>query len=88
MSVFYVYILETTTKNGKTKFYTGYTNDLLRRLKEHKNNRGAKFCKGKDIEIKYFESYMDIKEAMKRELEIKSFTREKKLDLIKNFSKG
>lgn len=83
-----MYILETTTKNGKKEFYTGYTNNLLRRINEHRNNRGAKFCKGKKLEIKYFESYTDIKEAMRRELEIKGLTHEKKQELIKNFSKG
>ena len=62
--------------------------DLLRRINEHRNNRGAKFCKGKTLEIKYFESYMDIKEAMRRELEIKKLNHKKKIELIKEFSKG
>jgi len=86
MSIFYVYILETTGKNNKKKFYTGYTNNLLRRLNEHKNGQGAKFCRGKkNIEIKYFETYIERKEAMKRELEIKTYSRKEKINLIKNF---
>jgi putative endonuclease len=87
MAVFYVYILETTTKQGKKSYYTGYTSDLWNRLKQHKNGRGAKFCRGKDIELKYFESYFKRKAAMNRELEIKSFSRKEKHELVKSFQK-
>jgi len=83
MTFFYVYILETIGKNNKKRFYTGYTNNLKRRLEEHKNGRGAKFCRGKKIELKYFETYTERKEAMRRELEIKTFSRKEKFDLIK-----
>ncbi len=83
MTFYYVYILETIGKNNKKRFYTGYTNNLKRRLEEHKNGRGAKFCRGKKVELKYFETYMDRKEAMKRELEIKTFSRREKFRLIK-----
>lgn len=86
MSFYYVYILETTSNKGKKSFYTGYTNDLLRRKKEHKEGKGAKYCRGKkNIEIKYFETFLERNEAMKREREIKSFSRDKKLELVKNF---
>ena len=83
MTFYYVYILETIGKNNKKRFYTGYTNNLKRRLEEHKNGRGAKFCRGKKIELKYFETYMERKEAMRRELEIKTFSRKEKFGLIK-----
>lgn len=87
MSVFYVYILEATAKNGKRSFYTGYTNNLLRRWKEHRNGIGARYCRGKKkIELKYFEMFTDRREAISRESEIKSFTRRKKLELIKCFN--
>jgi len=86
MSVYYVYILETISKNNKKRFYTGYTNNLLRRLTEHQKGTGARFCRGKkNIEIKYFETYTGRKDAMRRELEIKTFTRKEKMNLIKNF---
>ncbi|TXT59797.1 MAG: hypothetical protein BAJALOKI2v1_170051 [Promethearchaeota archaeon] len=85
MSVFYVYILETTTKGGKKSYYTGYTSDLLRRIKQHREGRGAKFCRGKDIKLKYFESFLNRKDAMNRELEIKSFSRKEKYELVKSF---
>ncbi|MFX1417347.1 MAG: GIY-YIG nuclease family protein [Promethearchaeota archaeon] len=87
MAVFYVYILEVMTKNGKKRFYTGYTNNLYRRWKEHRNGTGARFCRGKKlIELKYFEIYQTRKEAMRRELQIKSFSRQEKRDLIKNIN--
>jgi putative endonuclease len=86
MSVFYVYILNTIGKNNKRRFYTGYTNDLYRRLEEHKAGKGARFTKGKKkIELKYVETYVNRKEAMKRELEIKTFSRKEKAKLIKSF---
>jgi len=86
MSVFYVYILNTIGKNNKKRFYTGYTNDLYRRLEEHKAGKGARFTKGKKkIELKYVETYVNRKEAMKRELEIKTYSRKEKAELIKSF---
>lgn len=87
MSVFYVYILNTIGKNNKRRFYTGYTNDLYRRLEEHKAGKGARFTKGKKkIELKYVETYVNRKEAMKRELEIKTYSRKEKAELIKSFN--
>ncbi|MHA2398069.1 MAG: GIY-YIG nuclease family protein [Promethearchaeota archaeon] len=81
--MYYVYILETVSRNGKKRYYTGYTNNLYRRWNEHRNGTGAKFCRGKkDIELKYFESYSTRKEAMRRELEIKTFSRKQKRELI------
>ena len=86
MSVFYVYILNTIGKNNKRRFYTGYTNDLYRRLEQHKAGKGARFTKGKKkIELKYVETYVNRKEAMKRELEIKTYSRKEKAELIKSF---
>lgn len=85
MTFYYVYILETIANNNKKKFYTGYTNNLQRRLEEHKSGKGAKFCRGKkSIELKYFETYPERRDAIRRELEIKSFTRREKSNLIKN----
>lgn len=83
MNVYYVYILEVIAKTGKRSFYTGYTNNLYRRWHEHRNGTGAKFCKGKKkIELKYFETYQTRKEAMKREMQIKTFSRKEKRELI------
>ena len=87
MFVYYVYILEVIDKSGKKMFYTGYTNDPLRRLHEHRNGVGAKFCRGKKgIKLKYLEVLSNRKDAMKRELEIKSFSRQEKRELIKSIN--
>jgi len=75
--------LEVIGKNNKARFYTGYTNNLDRRIQEHIKGTGAKFCKGKkQIVLKYFEVFLSRKEAMRRELEIKTFTRKQKRELI------
>ncbi len=56
MSLFYVYILETTAKSGKTSYYTGYTNNLNRRITEHKKGTGARYCRGrKGISVNAYE---------------------------------
>jgi len=75
----FVYILE--CKNGT--LYTGVTTDLERRLIEHKSGEGAKYtraCKAK--KFVYSETHPSRSEAGKRETEIKSWTRKKKLELI------
>ncbi|MFX1574157.1 MAG: GIY-YIG nuclease family protein [Promethearchaeota archaeon] len=85
MNVYYVYILETISKKGRKSYYTGYTNNLHRRWNEHRTGTGAKFCRGKKhIELKYFETFQTRREAMRRELEIKSFSRNQKKELIKS----
>ncbi|MBY9015913.1 MAG: GIY-YIG nuclease family protein [Candidatus Lokiarchaeota archaeon] len=87
MSFYYVYILETIAKNNKKRFYTGYTNNLQRRLEEHKKGTGAKFCRGKkNIRLKYFETFLERSTAMKRELEIKTYSRNEKIQLIRTFN--
>lgn len=86
--IYYVYILETTSKrSGKKKYYTGFTGNLYRRLEQHKNDRGAKFCRGKKITLKYFETHFNRSDAMKRELEIKSLSHDEKTQLINDFQK-
>lgn len=79
--VFYVYIVR--CNNSKGTFYTGYTNDLERRLKEH--NKGyTKFIRGKTpVTLVYFERRRNIRTARQREREIKRLSRKKKMELIK-----
>jgi putative endonuclease len=86
MSVFYVYILEVTSKKGKKSYYTGFTNNLLRRWSEHRSGKGAKYCRSKNLELKYFETFSDRSSAMRREIEIKSYTKQKKRELIQKIS--
>ena len=76
----YVYI----AKCSDGTYYTGYTNDLEKRLLAHNTGKGAKYTKNRlPVEIVYFEEYEDKSEAMKREYAIKLLTREQKIKLIK-----
>ncbi len=88
LDVYYVYILETISENGDKHYYTGHTKDLFTRIKkQHGKGHGARFCRNKKkISLEYFESFLTKKEAMRRELEIKSFSKKKKEELIKNFN--
>ncbi|MFA4991247.1 MAG: GIY-YIG nuclease family protein [Candidatus Omnitrophota bacterium] len=84
---FYVYILE--CKDGT--YYTGYTNDLERRIDEHNNNRsrGAKYLRGKlPVKLVYAKEYRYYKRAVRREREIKTFTRAEKENLIRIYEKS
>ena len=82
---FYVYIL---TNKNKTVLYTGVTNNIRRRLKEHREKKNPKsFTAHYDVEfLIYYEHFGWIQLAIAREKEIKDLRRELKLDLIKNFN--
>ena len=76
-----VYIIKTNTG----KLYTGITTDISRRFSEHKKNKGAKYFRLESPKgIVFLEAYKNRSEATKRELEIKRFNRNKKLELIKS----
>lgn len=80
---YFVYI---TTNPGKKVLYTGVTNDLEIRMREHYKNRGkANTFAGKYYYYKliYFERYTDVNMAIEREKEIKDLSRERKEELIK-----
>jgi putative endonuclease len=65
--------------------YTGYTNDLEKRIKTHNLSKGAKYTKGRiPVKLVYSESFEDKSSAMKREYEIKQLSRNEKLQLIRN----
>ena len=66
-------------------FYTGWTNDLEKRLLAHNLGKGAKYTKARrPVEIVYYESFKTKEEAMRREYEIKQLTRKQKELLIQN----
>lgn len=76
----YVYILRCSDDS----LYTGWTNNLEKRVKAHSNGKGAKYTKARlPIELVYFEEFEDKIEAMRREYAIKKLTRKEKLLLIK-----
>jgi len=80
--MYYVYILECADNT----LYTGYTNDLERRLENHnKAKSGAKYTKARrPVILKYSEKLPTLSEALKREFEIKKLTRNQKIKLIKH----
>ncbi|MCH7828918.1 GIY-YIG nuclease family protein [Patescibacteria group bacterium] len=81
MMKFYVYIVECADQS----LYVGCTNDLERRIKQHNESKwGAHYTKlRRPIELKHSETFANLKDARKREREIKGWRREKKLTLIK-----
>ncbi|GAB6169045.1 GIY-YIG nuclease family protein [Clostridium carnis] len=80
----YVYIL----KCSDDTLYTGWTNDLKKRLKVHNSGQGAKYTRARlPVELLYFEEFLDKKDAMKREYEIKKLSRKEKISLIESFNK-
>ena len=82
---FYVYII---TNKAKTVLYTGMTNNLKRRLQEHKekinpNSYTAKY----NVEfLLYYEHYGWVQQAIAREKEIKLMNRDNKFELIKSLN--
>ena len=83
---FYVYIV---TNPERTVLYTGVTNNLGQRLIEHYSNRGqAETFAGKFYcyNLIYYESFQFINEAIRREKEIKGWSRKKKMELIKTMN--
>jgi putative endonuclease len=78
---YYVYVLECLDGS----YYVGCTNNIKKRLEQHNKSRcGAQYTKiRRPVILKYFEEFKTLKEARRREAEIKGWRREKKLDLIK-----
>ncbi|MEZ3435176.1 MAG: GIY-YIG nuclease family protein [Lachnospiraceae bacterium] len=75
----YTYILE--CKDGN--LYTGWTNDMDKRLKAHNEGKGAKYTRGRrPVKLVYIEEFDTKEEAMKREYEIKHMTRREKEKLV------
>ena len=75
----FTYIL----KCSDGSLYTGWTNDLERRVKAHNAGKGAKYTKcRRPVELVYFEAFSTKQEAMRREWEIKQLSRVEKCKLI------
>jgi len=79
---YYVYIVE--CKDGS--LYIGCTNDLAKRIKQHNESKwGAHYTKlRRPVVLKFSETFGNLKDARKREQEIKGWHREKKLTLIES----
>ena len=81
---YYCYFL---TNKNRTVLYIGYTNNLKRRINQHKNGNGALFTKKYNaVELLYFEEFNEKKEAKKREKQLKNWHKKWKWNLIKEFN--
>ena len=80
MKKYWIYMMQSA--NGRA-LYTGVTNDLIRRVGEHKEGKGSVFtAKYKCHKLVYFEEFGLVEQAIDREKEIKNMTRASKEMLI------
>ena len=77
----YTYIVKCSDET----LYTGWTNNLKKRLEAHNSGKGAKYTKTRrPVTLMYYEMFATKEEAMKREYAIKQLSRQKKLALIRS----
>ncbi len=76
----YVYIVQC----ADATYYTGWTNDLNKRIEAHNAGKGAKYTKSRrPVQLVYYETYATKSKAMAREYAIKQLSRQEKAQLIK-----
>lgn len=82
--IFYVYIVKCKDKT----YYTGYTKDLAKRLKEHKDGgRGAKYTRSRGpLKLVWVKEYKYYKLAVSEERRIKKLRRDQKEKLVREYS--
>lgn len=79
MSNWYIYIAET----GSGHLYTGVSNDVVRRIEMHNSGKGAKFARiHGQFRLVYISGPVTKSEALKKEIQIKGWSKIKKLKLI------
>jgi len=84
MKHYFVYI---ATNKTNSVLYTGVTNDLLRRISEHRNKIFEGFTKKYNInKLVYFEEFSYINDAIEAEKKFKGWVKRKKITLIKEFN--
>jgi putative endonuclease len=82
---YYLYMM---TNKHNSVLYTGVTNDLQRRIYEHKSKLVEGFTKKYNItKLVYYEIFEDAYTAISREKQIKAGSRQKKIDLVNSFNK-
>ena len=78
----YTYIV----KCSDNTLYTGWTNNLEKRIKTHNAGKGAKYTKSRrPVILVYYEEYETKSEALRREAAIKKLSRQEKLRMIRQF---
>ena len=77
------YIVYILTNLHNTTLYTGVTNNLLRRVQQHKRGEGGQFFRRYKLrKLVYYEVHGDVRAAIAREKEIKGGSRNNKVELI------
>ena len=83
---YYIYI---TSSTNNSVFYTGFTNDLVRRMFEHKNKLLKGYTSRYNLDkLLYYEECSDPLNAILREKQIKKYSQKKKIDLIQKKNPG
>ena len=78
-----VYMLKCIT-SAKKRTYVGYTNDIKNRLKNHNNNKGAKFTKGNKWKVIFKKKFLTKTKAMSYEYILKH-DKKKRLEIYNNY---
>ena len=77
--MYYIYIVRCQDDT----YYTGFTNNIEKRIRAHNENKGAKYTRGRTpVELVYSEEFENKTEALKREYKVKQLTRKQKELLI------
>ncbi len=85
MGDYYVYIM--ASRSGV--LYTGITNNLMRRVWEHRTGRGSAFTARYRVhKLVYFETFADVRQAIDREKQVKAWRRSKRSALIATMNPG
>lgn len=78
-TMYFLYIIECADGS----LYTGITTDVERRFGEHKNKTGGRYTRAKTaVRVAYAEPHPDRSSALKREAQVKKWTRKEKLKLV------
>lgn len=78
----YVYILRCSDNS----LYTGWTNDLRKRIKTHNQGKGGKYTRSRlPVTLVYFETVSNKSEGLKREHAIKKLSKKQKENLVATF---
>ena len=81
---YYIYIM---TNQHRTVLYTGVTNSLTRRIGQHRAGKDGSFTADYNVNLlDYWEGFVNVRNAIRREKEIKGWRREKKLALVNSLN--
>lgn len=85
MAVYYAYMVVCSDST----LYTGYTDDLVRRMQAHNSGKGAKYTRSRrPVKLVYWEKFATKRQAMQREYAIKQWPRRQKLRLLSEEQRG